>query len=216
MCFLKKYRYLSFGLLFALLTCGHAHRAAIADQATTSDADSQSLIQALQSGGYLVYLRHAATDRSQSDLHPHRLNDCSTQRNLSEAGRAQAAAIGEAIRALNIPIGKVITSPFCRCKDTAQLAFGKSQVSADLSYGLGADATRTAHLSQALETMLSTPPLNGTNTVLVSHTANLKEATGLWPKPEGAAYIFRPIDGESYEYIGRLSPDAWPRLSAAR
>ncbi len=195
MCFPRKYRHLLFGFLLAVVLGSNAYRAATADQADKFDADPESLIKGLQSGGYLVYLRHAATDRNQTDIHPHRLDDCSTQRNLSEEGRAQAKAIGEAIRALDIPIGKVLTSPFCRCKDTAQLAFGRSEVSFDLSFGLGADAQQTAHLAQALEEMLSTPPLNGTNTVLVSHTANLKEATGLWPKPEGAAYIFRPVEG---------------------
>ncbi len=216
MCFPREYRYLPLGFLLAVVLCGNAYRAAMAEQTHTFDADPESMIKALQSGGYLVYLRHAATDRNQTDIHPHRYDDCSTQRNLSQAGRKQAMAIGEAIRALDIPIGKVLTSPFCRCKDTAQLAFGKSEVSFDLSFGLGADAQQTAHLAQALENMLSTPPLNGTNTVLVSHTANLKEATGLWPKPEGAAYIFRPVDGGRYEFIGRLPPDAWPQSSAAR
>jgi len=220
--YIRKYNQLLPGLLLVFTLNGLIQQAADADADADADAgpdetvgsQPQSLVKDLQAGGFLVYFRHAETDRSQVDSDRDNLGDCSTQRNLSEAGRAQARAIGEAIRSLRIPIGKVITSPYCRCKDTAQLAFGKAEISHDLRFGVGDDAEHTAYLSQALVGMLSTPPVKGTNTMLVSHTANLKEATGIWPKPEGAAYIFKPLQGNTFKYIGRLSIDAWSNLAA--
>jgi len=213
--YIRKYYRLLPGLLLILTLMGLIQEAAGASPDETAGPQPESLIKDLQAGGFLVYFRHAETDRSQVDSDRNNLSNCSTQRNLSEAGRAQARAIGKAIRSLSIPVGKVITSPYCRAKDTAQLAFGKAEISYDLRFGVGDDAEQTAYLSQALVGMLSTPPEKGTNTVLVSHTANLKEATGIWPKPEGAAYIFKPVDGENFKYIGRLSSDAWSGMAAS-
>ena len=182
--------------------------------AATEEPSTESLFKKLQTGGLVVFLRHATTDRTQVDRDRNDLSNRLSQRNLSAEGRDQARAIGDGIRALNIPVGTVITSPYCRCKDTAQLAFGTSKVSNDLRFGLGDDMKQTAYLSQALTTLLSTPPSPGTNTVLVSHTANLKEAAGIWPKPEGAAYVFKPLPGQDFEYLGRIPPDAWGLQSA--
>src|SRR5207249_10493023 len=55
------------------------------------------------------------------------LEDCSTQRNLDESGRAQAMRIGEVFRQNAIAVGKILSSPRCRCLDTARLAFGQAQ-----------------------------------------------------------------------------------------
>jgi len=80
-------------------------------------AKNREIVAKLQQGGYVIFLRHTKTDWSQKDIEPFNFNDCSTQRNLTEEGRAQAVKIGEAYRALNIPISEVWSSPFCRCKD---------------------------------------------------------------------------------------------------
>ena len=170
---------------------------------------AESLVKKLQSGGYVVFLRHATTDRKQTDQDRNDLSDCLIQRNLSAAGRDQARRIGAAIGNLGIPIGNVFSSPYCRCRNTAELAFGKAVIADDLRFGLGDDIQQTARLSASLKTRLSTPPIPGTNTVLVSHTANLKEAVGIWPQPEGAAYVFKPLPGQGFEYLGRIPPDVW-------
>lgn len=214
MLFFSKYNHLLTGLPLLFSISGVVLGAADASPDTTENSQHQWLVESLQAGGFIVYFRHAETNRSQVDQDRNDLSDCATQRNLSEAGRAQARAIGEAIQTLNIPIGKVITSPYCRCQDTAQLAFGKSEVSVDLRFGLGDNRQQTAHLSQALKAMLSKLPANGTNTVLVSHSANLKETAGIWPEPEGAAYIFKPLPGRNFEYLGRFPPDAWVRQAS--
>ena len=210
------YNQLLRALLFIFTLSGLIQQAAEADLEETDGSVPESIVKNLQAGGYLVYFRHAKTDRSQVDSDRNNLTDCASQRNLSDAGRAHARAIGEAIRDLNIPIGKVMSSPYCRASDTAKLAFGRAEILFDLRFGVGDDEEQTAYLSQALVRMLSTPPAKGTNTVLVSHTANLKEAAGIWPKPEGAAYIFKPLNENNFQYIGRLTPDDWSRLAASQ
>src|SRR6185295_16326044 len=127
-------------------------------------------------------------------------------RNLSAEGRAQAAQIGKAIKGLRIPVGNVLAGPFCRTKDTARLAFGRVAVSNDLSFVMGAEESETRRLKDALRTMLSTPPAPGTNVVLVSHSANLREAAGIFAKPEGVAYIFRPLPNGKFEAVARVLP----------
>jgi phosphohistidine phosphatase SixA len=168
------------------------------------------LVEALQQGGLVLYFRHAATDHGQDDQHPVDLSDCSTQRNLSETGRRQAERIGEAIKRLNISIGEVLTSPFCRCRDMAQLMFGHYHLDQELYFTVAVDKATRAQQSEHLRKLLATPPRSGMNKVIVSHTGNLREATGIWPKPEGVAWVFRPMDDGLYEALGMIDPEDWP------
>ncbi len=171
----------------------------------------RELVDALRGGGYVVYFRHAATDSSQADTDRENLERCDTQRNLSAEGRRMARDIGQAFRALGIRVGKVISSPYCRAVDTAELAFGRPEKSAALYFAIGADREERVRLSAELRRMLATAPAAGTNTVLVSHHANLKEATGLWPKREGDAHVFRPRPGGTFDHVGEAGPDDWSR-----
>ena len=89
-----------------------------------------ALLSELRKGGYLILFRHAETVMQPSfsgtpEFREDDFTHCGTQRNLSKDGRNQAAAIGEAFRALEIPIGFVRASPYCRTRDTAWLAFGR-------------------------------------------------------------------------------------------
>src|SRR5512143_2013384 len=103
----------------------------IAAFAQTADGElaGPALLAALRSGGYILYFRHASTDFGQSDEQMTGYEDCAKQRNLTDAGRAEARAIGEALRDLRIPIGDVRASPFCRTMETARLMFGRAQAS---------------------------------------------------------------------------------------
>jgi len=175
--------------------------------------DKKALVRALRQGGYVLYFRHAITDRSRIDADRTNLRNCATQRNLSHEGRQQAKAIGKAIQALGLAIGEVLTSPYCRCIDTANLTFGKFTVSTDLIWVLGQPEAESQRLAQALRTRLGTRPSKGTNTVLVSHTANLKEAVGMWPEPEGALYIFLPGADGGTSYVGKIAPEEWATLT---
>jgi phosphohistidine phosphatase SixA len=176
-------------------------------------ADLSSVLGEMRKGGFVIYFRHGATDQAGSSDEAADLMKCETQRNLSAEGRAQATQIGKAFQALKIPVGTVTTSPFCRCKDTAKLAFGHFTVSNDLYFALGTDATETKRFAESLRRMLSTPPAKATNAVIISHTANLREAVGIWPKPEGVAYVFRPLPGGKFEAVAMVLPEDWGNVA---
>lgn len=183
--------------------------------------DLRAVLGELRKGGFVIYLRHTATDQSGAGDAEADLGRCETQRNLSAEGRAEAARIGKSIKALSIPVGSVLASPLCRAKDTARLAFGRVAASKDLYFVLGADEIEMKRLRDALRRMLSTPPPAGTNVVLVSHSANLREAAGIFAKPEGVAYVFRPLPNGKFEVVARILPQDWsgaaqPRRAAAR
>ena len=119
-------------------------------------------------------------------------SQCEGQRNLSRQGRQDATQLGQAFTRLGIPVGQVRTSPFCRCKDTARLAFGRFEIDQQLLFSFGLSKVQRTQASSYLATILAQLPEVGTNTVLVSHSANLDGATGIWPEVEGGVYIFQP------------------------
>lgn len=82
---------------------------------------------ALRRGGYVILMRHASTDPGLGDPKDFRLDDCRTQRNLSEAGREEARRLAERLHAERVPVDRVYTSPWCRCRETARLAFGRAE-----------------------------------------------------------------------------------------
>ncbi|MEJ1715048.1 histidine phosphatase family protein, partial [Escherichia coli] len=82
----------------------------------------------LKNGGYIIYFRHAeATVGQDSDNLV--FEDCSTQRNLSDHGKQQAQVVGAFFKENPIPIAyPVIASPYCRTRETAEIAFGKQNI----------------------------------------------------------------------------------------
>ena len=90
---------------------------------TSIKADlNKNLINQLENGGKLIFIRHAYAPGS-GDPNNFNLNDCSTQRNLNSIGRKQAKDIGEFFRENKIKIYKILSSEWCRCKETADIAF---------------------------------------------------------------------------------------------
>jgi len=83
---------------------------------------------AMRAGGVALLLRHAATEPGLGDPPGYRLDDCSTQRNLSADGRAQAARLGQALLERGVTVESVLSSRWCRCLDTARLAFPQHAV----------------------------------------------------------------------------------------
>ena len=169
------------------------------------------LVEALREGGYVVYLRHAATDRSREDDPAVDLDDCATQRNLSEAGREQAHAIGDGFRALVIPIGRVAASEYCRTRETAELAFGAFEDEPDLTgFPEESDPTYEERVRRTKELLAAVPP-DGENTILVAHIKNLEESAGRSIE-EGELAVFEPLGGTGYRYRGRIPASLWPDL----
>jgi broad specificity phosphatase PhoE len=176
-------------------------------------SDPAAIVKALTHGGYVIYLRHAATDLASRKAAEIDLNDCATQRNLSDKGRADARRIGAALAASKIKVSEVRSSPFCRCIETAKLAFGRATVNTDLAFTIGEKRSEAAKKTAALRRMLGERPAPGTNAVIVSHTSNLKEAADVWPKPEGVMEVFRPTGDGGFEHVGKIAPDAWHALT---
>lgn len=170
-----------------------------------------ALVEALEDGGLVVYLRHAITDGDAPDGLP--TDPCSQQRGLTEEGRQQARDIGAAVRALAIPIGEVLASPYCRTVDTAQLAFGRverSEVLLPIPRGADGEERGKAQLTE----LLSTEPSDG-NTVLVGHVTNLRLAVDATPE-EGGAVVLRPDGDGRFLLVAEIAPGAWQRLADSR
>jgi phosphohistidine phosphatase SixA len=169
------------------------------------------LVAELQDGGYVVYLRHAATDRSKEDAGVVDLDDCSSQRNLSDAGRDQARAIGRGFRALGIPLGEVRSSEYCRTRQTAELAFLRVELEQDLTgFPNDGDPGYDERLRRTKE-LLALRPATGGNTVLVGHIKNIEAAAAISIE-EGELAVFEPRGGTSFRYRGRIPAAAWPQL----
>ena len=142
----------------------------------------------LKAGGQVVLMRHAATAPGSGDPAHFRLGDRSTQRNLSDAGRAQAARTGEAFRARGVRVDRVLSSQYSRCLDTANLAFGRAEEDAALNAAPEDPAKRREQTDAARKLIRPTP---GGNLVLVTHSTNVHELTGLTVEP-GEMLILTP------------------------
>ena len=177
-----------------------------------SAAAGPDLTRALRAGGLVVVLRHAATDFSKPDQDPVVVADCATQRNLSAQGRADARAIGRGMLRLGLPIGKVLSSAYCRTLETARLAFGRATVHPALLNTIAAehDAAWRKQIRDARR-LLATRPAPGKLTVLVTHGVVVQETTGQTLE-EGEAIVFRPLGNSRFRVVGRVMPREWGTL----
>lgn len=171
------------------------------------------LARAMQRGGLVLVLRHAVTDMSKPDQDPVVLSDCRTQRNLNAAGRADARTIGRGVRRLGLRIGSVLSSPFCRTKETARLAFGRYRISQALLNTVVAEhnARWWRRQIRAARRLLGTRPAPGRLTVLVTHGSVVGDTTGQ-TLAEGETLVFRPLGSSRFRLLGRILPREWRTL----
>lgn len=199
-------------VLVALALCANGVGAAEYKPFAVKRATAE-IIPQLQAGGFVLYMRHGPTDTSKPDRVPKvDLNDCSTQRPLTEAGRQLSARVGAAIKKGGIPVGEVLASPMCRTKATAQAAFGKYQVDQYLMYTSNLTAKEKEPRIANTRRLLSKPVAAGTNRVIVAHAPNLMDVIGYFPKPEALVVVFRPLGDKGFEYIATIFPDQWSEL----
>ncbi|MCR9085634.1 MAG: histidine phosphatase family protein [Rhodobacteraceae bacterium] len=172
-----------------------------------------ALIDALRGGGHVIFIRHATTEKDYADQIDAVMGDCSTQRVLSEAGWAEAKAIGAAFARLEIPVGEVVSSQYCRAWQTADLAFGDYAQNADLNFEPAEEYSEAqiATMRDRMTPHLSRVPAQG-NTVLVGHDDPFEAATGIYPEPMGIVFVLRPKGGDGFEILGSISPDGWQDL----
>ena len=136
----------------------------------------EALWSLLKKGGQVVLMRHAVTTPGVGDPPGFRLDDCSTQRNLADEGRQDARRVGAAFRARGIVVEGVYSSPWCRCVETANLAFGKSEISAALSNLFTHPENRERQVREMRELISARGPQNR---VLVSHGSTILALTGV-------------------------------------
>lgn len=174
------------------------------------DLPRDSLIDAMKSGGVVLYIRHARTESDYADQIDATLGDCSTQRVLSEDGWADARRIGKALADLEIDVVEVLSSEYCRAWQTADLAFGVYTKTAALNFERAEtyDETQTAAMRNRVTPLLS-EPTNGVR-VIVGHDDPFEAATGIYPEPQGVAFLIRPDATGDFEVLGRIAPDQWP------
>lgn len=169
----------------------------------TEEAGEQALWSALQSGRHLVFIRHALTEPGIGDPPGFRLGECRTQRNLSEKGRADARRIGQAFRKRGIAVEEVLSSRWCRCVDTARLAFGRFKPAPmlDSVFNDGEGACQ----DKARAVLASVAGFSGPgNRVLVTHAQNIQALTGVSPL-SGELVVVRLEGQERFRVIGRLA-----------
>ncbi|WP_417514578.1 histidine phosphatase family protein [Minwuia sp.] len=147
--------------------------------------------QAAKADDAVLIMRHALAPGT-GDPAAFRIGDCSTQRNLSQAGRDQARAIGAAFRDRGITFDRVLTSAWCRCEETAQLLeAGPVEVLPALNSFFGA-REREAAQTRALQGFIAgLEP--GERVLMVTHQVNISALTGEFTR-SGEVLVLRPED----------------------
>ena len=176
------------------------------------------LIEGLRQGGYIIYFRHAATDWSQDDnvtadgdwtsCDPDRM------RQLSDQGRLVARQIGAAIRRLKIPIGRILSSEYCRTRETAQLMnLGPVRPTRTIMNMRVADMVggREAVIERARRE-IGKKPGKGTNAIIVAHGNLMQAATGAYAGEAGAG-IFEPQGNGQFQIVAQVVPEEWAQLA---
>ena len=160
-----------------------------------SERHEAKTFEAIQQGGYVIYLRHA--DRSRGAKEPFNANspieafmDCTNQRNLTAKGRENAAQIGVNFRSMKVPVGQVLALPLCRTRETAQLAFGEVELDPHLY-----DPNYVEHL-------FGEPPSRG-NLMLVDTNYQVRKIAHVDLQP-GEAAVFQPLSGGGFKFVGKL------------
>jgi phosphohistidine phosphatase SixA len=191
------------GLLLALAL---AAGLAMAGPRARADERAQGW-DALAAGGHVVALRHAATSGGAGDPPGFRVEDCATQRGLTGRGREQARRLGAAFARGQVRVDRLLSSAWCRCRDTARLmGLGPVEILPALNNLHGhrsAEPERTAAVRALVEGWRGPGTL-----VLVSHGANIRPLTGIHPQ-EGEGVVLRPRPGTSrgFEVAGRVAAD---------
>ncbi|MBI8988235.1 MULTISPECIES: histidine phosphatase family protein [Corynebacterium] len=176
----------------------------------------EEIVKDLKDGGYVIFIRHGHTAKDYADqADPNmKLDDCSTQRQLDDLGKKQAKEIGEAFKKLEIPVGEVVSSEYCRAYNTAELAFGRYEKNSKLNFQPAEEYTaeQLKIMKDNMTPMLETMPAEGMNNVIVGHDDVFDAATGIYPEPQGTTYIVKP-EGDSFEVVTRITAEEWPKLA---
>jgi phosphohistidine phosphatase SixA len=166
---MRRMRFVIFTVLLAF--CG------MVDVAGADDA--ADAWKALRAGGHVALMRHADAPGGVGDPPGFRVDDCATQRNLSEKGRVDAEKIGSRLKGEGIAFEKILSSPWCRCIDTARL-LNLGTVETEATFGnvvVLKDQRQT--LTTGARALIARWTAGG-NLLVVTHGANIQALTGVW------------------------------------
>jgi phosphohistidine phosphatase SixA len=171
--------------------------------AAQAQPGSSDVLSALGDGS-IVLFRHAEAP-GVGDPPQFRLDDCSTQRNLDDEGRAQARRIGEKFRAQGVKVGKVLHSQWCRTRETAELAFpGQAREATDFNSFFGEAARREAQTERALAILRA---WRGPGVlVVVTHQVNISAMTGAGTASAEGLVVRTRNDRPGAEVLARWRP----------
>lgn len=158
--------------------------------------------ESLRAGGTVALIRHARAPGT-GDPPGFRLEDCSTQRNLSDEGRAQARRLGDTLQSRGVTVARALSSRWCRALDTARLAFGNTMLPfAPLDSFFG-DRKTEAEQTRAVREDIARWQGPGV-LALVTHQVNITALTGIFPA-EGEMIVLRPR-ADGFDVVGRIVP----------
>lgn len=167
----------------------------------TVPVTAENVWTALRSGGAVGLMRHAVAPGT-TDPANFKLNKCSTQRNLSAAGRAQAKRIGSWFRKNGIVSANVLTSAFCRCQDTAKLlGLGGAKTKAWLNALANEKIAARKQMAGLAAFIRSAKP--GRPAILVTHKWNIARLVGITPA-SGETIVVRAESGGKISVVGRI------------
>jgi broad specificity phosphatase PhoE len=165
--------------------------------------DEQAAWSQLRSGGSVALVRHGDAPGGAGDPAGFNLEDCSTQRNLSEKGKAQAETVGKRFKAERIAVVKVLSSPWCRCLDTARLMdLGTVEVEQAFSNVFVLREQRAALTDGARRIIAGWK--SPQTLVVVTHGANIEALLGYNPA-QGETVVVRGRPDGTLSEVGRIS-----------
>ncbi|CAA6816287.1 MAG: Unknown protein [uncultured Thiotrichaceae bacterium] len=176
---------------------------------TARAAENDELIwEALRSGEGVALIRHALAPGG-GDPASFDLNDCSTQRNLSDTGRAQAKGIGDLFKAAGMDEARLFSSQWCRCMETAELmAVGEVTPQPLLNSFFQQRALGPGRLAGLQEWLAEQTVTPGEPLVLVTHQVTITGLTGVFPSSGEIVVIQHPAAADSeIKVIGTLETD---------
>jgi len=161
----------------------------------------EALWKLLAKGGQVLVIRHSLTTPGVGDPPGFNLEDCATQRNLSDEGRDEARKLGAAFKARKVPLGEILASPWCRCIETARLAFGRSERWDALSNVFGRPENVAAQLKVLRPRVAAYR--GKSNLVLVTHGSTTSALTGASPAT-GEIVVLTPGGKDGFRVAGRM------------
>jgi phosphohistidine phosphatase SixA len=185
----------------------------LAGPAPAQTLSGEALVKALRRGGYVIVMRHTSSPREAPDKQTANADNVKVERQLDEVGRTTATAMGKALHDLKIPVGGVLASPTYRALETVKYTqLGNPRTYTELGdNGQSMQGGTEAQAAWLRKRVTQFP--SGSNTILVTHFPNIKDA---FPQAsnvdDGEALVFGPDGKGGAALLARIKIEQWPGL----